>query len=92
MLLILEAGDVPDDAEVRSGCPVCGRGRMYKMTVDFTFYQRTDRGRLKCRLPLPIGRCATCGFEMLEADAQAKMDRAVRREYEKLPAAPKADK
>ncbi len=92
MSLVLDAGEAPDDAELRGGCPVCARGRMYKMMVDFAFRQRTNRGRVKCCLALPVGRCRSCGFEMLGVDAQAKMDQAVRREYERLPPVSKADK
>jgi hypothetical protein len=60
---------------------------MVKVTVDFAFHQMTDRGRITCHLALPVSTCSHCSFEMLDAEAEAKMDQAVRCEYDKLPPA-----
>lgn len=83
MSLLQMDAEVP---EVVTGehCPVCRRGRLVRTIVDFRFHQNTDRGRLTCRLALPVGTCSHCGFEMLDAEAEAKMEQAIRREYDKL--------
>lgn len=60
---------------------------MVRAMVDFTFRQKTDRGRVTCRLRLPVSTCSDCGFEIVGKEAEALMDQAVRREYDKLPPA-----
>jgi len=77
--------------EALEGCPLCRRGQMVGATVDFTFRQMTDRGRVTCHLPLPISACSHCGFEMLGTKAETEMDEAVRREYDRLPPVSKDD-
>jgi len=80
------------DADVSESCPICKRGWMVKGTADLTFHQMTDRGRVTCRVALPISRCSHCDFQTLDAEAEAAMDEAVRREYDKLPPRPGPDR
>lgn len=75
------------DVKGWEGCPLCKRGHMVMATVDSSFRQKTDRGQVTCRLTLPVSTCSHCGFEWLDADAEARIDRAVRLEYDKLPPA-----
>lgn len=84
MSLLQADAEVPT-VDTRQDCPVCRRGRLVRTTVDLTFHQKTDRGRVTCRVALPVSTCRHCGFEMTDADGEAIMDQAVRRAYEKLP-------
>lgn len=70
------------DVEV---CPVCKYGHIVKITRELSFQQITDKGRVNCRIQVPVGTCTHCGFHMLDGNAQAVLDQAVRREYDKLP-------
>jgi|SoiMethySBSTD1v2_1073268.scaffolds.fasta_scaffold1599135_2 YgiT-type zinc finger domain-containing protein len=79
------------DTDGGEACPFCKPGHMVKVTRQMTFRQVTDRGRVFCRVAVPVRICPRCGFEMLDADAEATMDQAVRREYAKLLRTPGRD-
>lgn len=68
-------------------CPFCKQGHIVKVTRKMTFQQMTDKGRITCRIEVPVGACSRCGSETLDAEAEETIDQAVRREYDKLPPA-----
>ena len=76
------------DVEV---CPVCKGRHLVRITRELSFRQVTDKGRVNCSIGVPVGTCTQCGFQMLDGDAQAMLDQAVRREYDKLPSPPERD-
>jgi hypothetical protein len=47
--------------------------------------QWTDRCYIHCRAEVPIGLCDRCGWEYWNQEAEAIIEEAVQREYEKLP-------
>ncbi|HUI95553.1 MAG TPA: hypothetical protein VLX44_07360 [Xanthobacteraceae bacterium] len=69
-------------------CLFCKQGHVSQLTKELTFRQTTDRGPIVCRIAVPVGRCSKCGAETFDAEAEAMIESAVRREYEKLPPAP----
>lgn len=73
------------DVDPGEACPLCKHRHMTQGTIDLTFHQMTDRGRVTCRVALPRSICPHCGFDALGAEAEAIMDQAVREEYGKLP-------
>jgi hypothetical protein len=60
---------------------------MVRVTIDLTFHQMTDRGRVTCSVALPHCICPRCGYRVLDAGAEAMMEEAIRQEYDKLPPA-----
>jgi hypothetical protein len=72
-------------------CIFCRHGHIVKITREMTFHQTTDRGRITCCIALPVNTCSYCGFQTLDRYAEAVMDQAVRREYDKLPRASGCD-
>jgi len=66
-------------------CLFCKQGHVTQVTKPLTFRQTTDRGPIVCRITVPVGRCSQCGAETFDAEAEAMIESAVRREYEKLP-------
>jgi hypothetical protein len=43
----------------------------------------TDRGYVHCRVEVPIGVCERCGVEQWSQEAEAIVEEAVQREYDK---------
>ena len=66
-------------------CASCRQGRVIKRNQEIAFRQRTDKGYVFCRVTIQIGICAQCGAKNSDDRAEAIMDEAVRREYDKLP-------
>ena len=66
-------------------CPFCKKGRFSKRAQQLAFHQWTDKGYVFIRLALTIGVCDNCGWRDWNDDAEAVIDAAVRREYNKLP-------
>lgn len=66
------------------GCCVCKTGSVSRRTQELTFHQFTDKGRLVCRVTIPMGVCDHCGATSWDAAAEELIEDAVRREYEKL--------
>jgi hypothetical protein len=86
-LLKGDSGGGMPDVDLPDGCPLCEYHQMVRGTIDLTFHQMTDRGRVTCCVALPGSICPRCGLESLDAEADAMMDEAVRHEYNKLPPA-----
>jgi hypothetical protein len=72
-----------DDAQQ---CAFCKKGRIVTRKQELAFRQWTDRGYAHCRVEVPIGICDRCGSEHWNQEADAIVEEAVRREYDKLPA------
>jgi len=66
-------------------CCVCKQGSVITRTQELTFHQFTDKGRLICRVTIPMGVCDNCGATSWDAAAEAMIEETVRKEYEKLP-------
>jgi hypothetical protein len=66
-------------------CGICKCGSITRRTQELTFHQITDKGRLVCRVTIPMGICDHCGTTSWDGAAEALIEDAVRREYEKLP-------
>jgi C4-type Zn-finger protein len=66
-------------------CPLCKEGQLLDRTERLSFHQYTDRGYVFCRVVIPMKICDRCGARSWDARADAIMDDAVRREYDKLP-------
>jgi hypothetical protein len=65
-------------------CVLCNRGQLVDHTKNIAFHQYTDRGYVFCRVVIPMKICDHCGAQSWDARADAIMDDAVRREYDKL--------
>lgn len=66
-------------------CPICKSGRLSTRTEELEFSQRTDKGPVHCRLSIRVTVCDTCGHKAWNSDAEAAIQKAVLREYNKLP-------
>jgi hypothetical protein len=64
-------------------CDFCQRGRVTRRDQRIEFRQRTDRGYVSCRVTVPLGVCDYCRSSHWNEDAEAIVEDAVRREYEK---------
>src|SRR5262245_11674711 len=64
-------------------CDFCQRGRVTRRDQHIEFRQRTDRGYVSCRVTVPLGVCDHCRSSHWNKDAEAIVEDAVRREYEK---------
>jgi ribosomal protein L37E len=73
-----------DDGEADL-CAYCGRGKVSKRNEEMAFYQWTSRGYVFCRVTIPIGVCNRCGAKNWDDAAEALLEDAVRREFDKLP-------
>lgn len=65
-------------------CAFCRRGRATKRKQKVAFRQRTDKGYVFCRVTIQVGICTECGAKSVDHCAEAIMDEAARREYDKL--------
>ena len=64
-------------------CAVCGHSSVVRANEEIGFYQWTDRGRVFCRVEIPLSRCDNCGAKEWNEEAEAIIEEAVRREYDK---------
>jgi hypothetical protein len=64
-------------------CDFCQSGRVTRRDQRIEFRQRTDRGYVSCRVTVPLGVCDHCRSSHWNEDAEAIVEDAVRREYEK---------
>jgi hypothetical protein len=71
-----------DDVDL---CLFCRRGRVVARNKELAFYQSTDKGDVFCRVTVPVGVCNQCGSITSDAETEAVIEEAVRREYDKLP-------
>ena len=86
-LLKGDIGGYMSDVDPWEGCPLCKYHQTVRVTIDLAFHQMTDRGRATCCVAVRPSICPRCGFECLDAEAEARLDEAVRQEYNKLPPA-----
>jgi hypothetical protein len=66
------------------GCCVCKQGSVSRRTQELTFHQITDKGRLVCRVTIPMGICDHCDATSWDEAAEVQIEDAVRQEYERL--------
>ena len=65
-------------------CDVCKRGHVTWHDRRLAFRKWTDRGYVSCRVTIPLGVCDRCQSRHWKEDAEAVVEGAVRREYDKL--------
>jgi hypothetical protein len=75
----IEMNDYPPEK-----CVFCNTGQLAGHTNHISFHQYTDRGYVFCRVVIPMNICDHCGARSWDDRADAIMDDAVRREYDKL--------
>jgi hypothetical protein len=66
-------------------CYFCKRGHFVKTSREMAFHQWTDKGYIFCRVEVPLGVCDRCGSSDWTEEAEAIVEAAVRREYNRLP-------
>jgi hypothetical protein len=66
-------------------CFFCKKGKFITRTEEIAFHQWTDKGYVFCRVSLPIGVCDRCGSRNWSDEAEALIEAAVRKQYNKLP-------
>ena len=66
-------------------CLFCKKGPLRKTAQEIAFHQWTDKGYIFCRVTLTLGVCDVCGWRDWNDGAEAVINEAVRREYDKLP-------
>jgi hypothetical protein len=64
-------------------CDFC-RGRMIAQNREIAFRQWTDKGYVHCRVTILAHVCTQCGYKSCDERAEATLDEAVRKEYDKL--------
>ena len=65
-------------------CVHCKRGRVGERMEEIAFQQWTDKGYVSCRATIPMDICDGCGSKSWGDAAEALIEEAVRRAYEKL--------
>jgi len=65
-------------------CLFCKTGRIVRADQMITFKQRTKRGFVFCHVTVRTDTCGDCGLKNWDHDAEAIIENAVRREYERL--------
>jgi hypothetical protein len=65
-------------------CDFCRAGQLIERTQLIAFHQWTDKGYVFCRTTVLIGVCDKCGSRNWDDAAEATVDEAVRKAYEKL--------
>ena len=65
-------------------CAFCRQGTVTVRNEALAFYQSTDRGSVLCRVIIPMSVCDRCGSRGWDEGAEALIEEAVLREYEKL--------
>jgi hypothetical protein len=78
-------GGTMSDLDDAQQCDFCKKGRVIAREQLLAFRQWTDRGFVHCRAEALIGLCDHCGSKHWNQEAEAIVEEAVRREYEKLP-------
>jgi hypothetical protein len=71
-----------DDEDV---CGICGRGPVTVCNEEISFNQLTDKGYVFCQTTTLVRRCIHCGSKSWDARAEAAIEDAIRREYDRLP-------
>lgn len=70
--------------EDKNTCFFCKKGKFVTRKEDIAFHQWTDKGYVLCRVNISIGVCDHCGSRDWSEEAEAAIDEAIRREYQKL--------
>jgi hypothetical protein len=73
------------DGDDASLCFFCKRGQTIKCNQEIAFHQSTNKGLVFCRVVVPVSVCNQCGAITSDAETEAVIEDAVRREYDKLP-------
>ena len=66
-------------------CFFCKKGKFVARREEIAFHQWTDKGYVFVRVPVLLGVCDRCGSRNWNEETDAMIDKAVRREYDKLP-------
>ena len=66
-------------------CFFCKQGKFVARTEEIAFRQWTDKGYVFVRVPVLLGVCNRCGSRNWSEETEEMIDKAVRREYDKLP-------
>ena len=72
-------------AKGADGCALCHRGKIIRNLEEIAFHQWTDKGKVSCRVTIPIGICDNCGARIWDKETELTVEQAVKREYDKLP-------
>jgi hypothetical protein len=75
---------IMSDSNDAQRCDFCKIGHVTRQNQQIAFRQWTDKGYVHCQAEIPIGICDHCGAKHWNADAEAIIEDAVRREYDKL--------
>jgi hypothetical protein len=65
-------------------CYFCKKGRFIEKDQDIAFKQWTDKGYVYCNVKLRVGVCDCCDAKDWNAQSEAIIREAVRRERDKL--------
>ena len=71
-------------AERFTSCDFCRKGPVTWRMEEINFRQWSDKGYVHCRVTLPVGTCAQCQAQSLDADSDRAFEAAFKREYDKL--------
>jgi hypothetical protein len=77
--------DEADGPDKPVRCDFCKHERIDWRNEELLFSHQTDRGAVWCRVSVPIGRCAACGFAHATAEGDALMAEAVQQARDRLP-------
>ena len=66
-------------------CDLCRHGKNIRNMQEITFHQWTDKGNISCTVTVPIGICDNCGAKNWNEETETAIEKAVKREYDKLP-------
>jgi C4-type Zn-finger protein len=66
-------------------CPICRAGHFVKRLEMIAFAQSTDKGPVLCEVTILVAACDRCDYKTWGSEAEALMQDAVRRAYDKLP-------
>jgi hypothetical protein len=72
------------NAENGSACYFCKQGRFVERDEEIAFRQWTDKGCVLCRIKLRVGVCEHCDARDWNAETEAIIREAVRRERDRL--------
>lgn len=65
-------------------CEFCEQGKLLTRNEGLSFHQWTNRGYVFCRVRIPVRTCDRCGAKTWDEAAEAIIEQAVRKEYDKL--------
>jgi hypothetical protein len=68
-------------------CSICKCGRTARSEQNLSFYQKTIKGYINCSVTVVMDVCRWCGARIWDHATELMIDKAVRRELDKLPVA-----